>query len=129
MRSLLFVPYYIKWHYHEALRKGVGLWRNFIWFTFHLFSVGLLLKTLFSPWQRIQDERKPGLDIGNILGTFAINFVLRIAGALIRLTVIGIGLFFVVLLFILGIACFFIWLVYPLIMIVLLIMGIGLLFK
>lgn len=122
-----FAGAYFFWHYTKALKKLIGNCRTFLLFILHFFSIGILFKTLFKPWQRLGEEYKKGFDIGAFLSSFFINFLMRIIGFLIRLVVIIIGLFFFFSSFIGCIALFIIWLVLPLLIPVFFISGLRLL--
>ncbi len=128
MRPLLLGPYYIKWHYTTALRKSFQIFENFVWFVWHFFSIGLLFHTLLTPWQRIQDERRPDPGFGPIIEHYVVNGILRIAGAVIRLTVIAAGFLCICMFSLLIVLFYIIWLAYPLFMLFFFVFGIGLLF-
>ena len=91
MQSLLLLRYF-KWHYIDAPREILTAWGNFLWFIFNYFSVGLLLRTLFSPWRRITWDYGRGFDIGRYLFIFSSNLVSRILGAFVRVWLIGAGI-------------------------------------
>jgi hypothetical protein len=129
MRAFLIAPYYIHWHYSRALKGIVVITGNLMWFCWHFFSVGLLLETLFSPWQRIQEQHKRGLDIEGYLSTVTVNLVMRCVGIFIRSIFIVLGLASIVLVGIGGLAVFAMWLVLPAAIIFAFILGFILLFK
>jgi hypothetical protein len=89
---------YFKWHYGRGFVDIMRVWRNFLWFTLHFFSVPLLIRTLFSPWQRLHEEYKKGFDLKSFFSTLLVNTLMRIVGSIIRLLfiIIGIILFFAV---------------------------------
>ncbi len=125
MKALLLLPYYEHWHYGQALLSFIAIVRNLMWFSGHLFSVQLLLSTLFSPWQRVQETRKEGeFNLTDILFTFITNMLLRLAGAMIRLAVIFVGLVLMAAIFCIGSVLFVVWLTFPLAMVVFVSIGI-----
>ncbi len=113
MRALLIAPYYIHWHYSKALAGISVITGNLVWFCWHFFSVGVLLQTFFSPWQRIHEEKKRGLDIEGWISTFLINLVMRCVGVFIRLIFIIIGFISMAFIAVGGVVVFLVWLVLP----------------
>lgn len=114
---------YFKWHYGRGFADVIGVWRNFLWFTLHFFSVPLLIRTLFSPWQRLHEEYKKGFDLENFFGTLLVNTLMRILGVIIRLIfiIIGIIMFFVVA--IAGLLFLVFWTIAPFAIIVIFLAG------
>ena len=125
MVSLFFS--YLWWHYTEALSNIRKLFGNFLWFFYNLFSIPILARTLFAPWQKLAEKYKGGFDIQNLFESFLVTSIMRIVGFFIRIVVIVTGLAALVLTFILGIAFFFIWLLVPVALIVFIFEGIRLL--
>jgi hypothetical protein len=129
MRAFLIAPYYITWHYSRALAGISTITGNFIWFSWHFFSVGVLARTLFAPWQRIHEEHKRGLDISGWLSTFLINLVMRGVGVFIRMIFIILGLVSMILAALAGMIVFLVWLVLPLAIIIGIIFAFTLMFR
>jgi hypothetical protein len=129
MRALLLLPNYLHWHYSRGYASGVKIFSNIIWFLWHFFSIGLLLGTLFAPWQKIHEDRLPGLNLENFFSNLIVNSLMRIAGAIIRLGVIAAGLVFVAGTFLLGLVAFIFWTVFPIAIVVFMIAGVVLLIK
>lgn len=127
METFLLLRYF-KWHYLEATSEILKGWGNFLWFNFNYFSVGLLLRTLFSPWRRITWDYGRGFDPGRFLFTFASNLVSRILGAFVRIWLIGAGIIGAALLLFLGGIFFLFWLVLPGLIILAFLYGFFLLF-
>lgn len=73
----------------QDLAKG---WKNILLFGLEYFSLPLLLKTLFSPWRRIQWSSGKGFSIGNFVQTAISNLISRILGALVRSFLIAAGI-------------------------------------
>jgi hypothetical protein len=129
MRALFIAPYYIRWHYSRALQSIIDIMSNIVWFLWHFFSIGILLETFFSPWQRLHEDRKQGLHIGSYLSTFALNVVMRFVGIVIRSLFILVGCIAIVLSTIIGAIVFFMWIVLPVASVLGFVMGFILLFK
>lgn len=111
MVGLLF--HYIAWHYTRGIIDLLRVWSNFIWFVFTFFSIPLLTTTLFSPFHKLDEGYKKGLDIGQWLQTFTINTLMRFVGALVRTFIILIGLGMLVFVLIGGSALLIVWILAP----------------
>ncbi len=130
MKALLLFPDYVRWHYGHALVSFVVIIRNLMWFCVHLFSIKLLLATLFSPWEKVQVERESQeFKFTEIIFNFLTNMLLRLAGAMIRLSVIGVGMIIVIVIFCCGTLLFILWLLFPLTIVCSFILGIIFFFK
>ena len=124
MRTLLaFIPQYLLWHYTRALREMFSVFGNFMWFLYNYFSIPLLVKTFFSPFERLGEEYKKGLNIEAMLGTFVINTIMRIVGVVMRALVIVGGLSALVLLSAVYVGALALWLAIPFLVPFLLIAG------
>jgi hypothetical protein len=129
MRALLIVPYYIHWHYSRALHGIIAIAGNIIWFIWNFFSIGILAKTLFAPWQRLQEAHHRGFDLGGYVSTMLLNTIMRFVGFLIRFIFIIIGLATIAFAFLATIGVFIVWLLLPVVVVVMFIFGIILLFR
>lgn len=96
---------------------------NFMWFLYNYFSIPLLVKTFLSPFERLGEEYKKGLNIEAMLGTFVINTIMRLVGVIMRALVIVGGLFALVLLSAVYVGAFALWLAMPFLVPFLLIAG------
>ena len=114
MKGILLIPYYLRWHYGPALKNALAIISNIIWFLWHFFSIGILSKTLFAPWERLQEKREKGLNIEGFLGTLLLNTVMRLVGAIVRLIFILIGLVSILATIIASAIFLCVWLVLPL---------------
>ena len=92
MNILKILPSYLLWHYSVSLVEYIGVFRNIIWSEYRLFSMGTLLKTLFSPWHRMNEGYKKGFDMESFAETFILNTLLRIIGFIMRTLVIILGI-------------------------------------
>lgn len=110
-------PYYVYWHYTQGLFELIrNIW-NFIVFEFHFFSVTDLLKTLFSPFQRLKENYEWNIvDLENVLSIITVNIVMRIVGLIVRLFILSLAFIFILITFILFPIIILIWLVLPLLL-------------
>jgi hypothetical protein len=102
MQIVFLIPEYLVWHYSKALRLHLNIITNFVWFTYHFFSVPVLYKTLTQPWY------------GQSM------FIYQIIGPVIRFPVLLFGLIFCGTVAVVGFVFFLIWLVLPVAVLVLL---------
>ena len=51
---------YFRWHYGRGVGELMGIVENFLRFVLHLFSIKLLLSTLFHPWRRMAESYGKG---------------------------------------------------------------------
>ncbi len=119
---------YFVWHYSRAFKELFGLWKNFLWFVTHFFSLPQLTRTFFAPFKRIQERRKRGFDIEDWLGVFLVNIISRLIGALLRSVLITVGLLCWLLTALVGGMIFLLWVVLPVIVLVGVFGGVTLLF-
>lgn len=120
MQIALLMPEYIIWHYTVSLRQNINIIINFIWLAYHFFSVPLLLKTLFSPLRWGSEA------LWNNRGG---RFALRVAGFVVRTLTLAFGLMVFVMVALFGILFFLIWLVLPLVIVGLFVIGVRLIFS
>lgn len=118
---------YLIWHYFDVPREILGVWRNFLKFNLNYFSIPLLAKTLFAHWRRYRWSYGRGFDIGRYIIVFFSNLISRIMGAIMRIFLIIVGVFFEVLIFFIGLLIFLGWLFLPAVLILGLIFGFKLL--
>ena len=104
---------WLSWQFFDMPREILKAWKNFLKFNLNYFSVGLLLKTLFSPWRRIQASYGKGFDIGRYLSAFSSNLIFRLLGAMVRSFLIFAAILVELLIVILGAIVFFGWLAHP----------------
>ncbi len=130
MKFVGLLPYYISWHYTQAVRNIISISRNIVWFLWHFFSINLLLSTLFLPWQKIQDDHvAEKFDFGGMLATFIINTLMRIAGALIRLFMIVVGAVAILGTLIAACISLMVWLLLPVCAITAFCVGVAIIFN
>jgi hypothetical protein len=118
---------WVFWEFFEIPGNILKNWGNFLRFNLNYFSVPLLLKTFFSPWRRYKWFYPRGLKIGRYLEVFFSNLLSRFLGAIIRFSLIIIGLLTEIFVILGGIILFFGWLILPALLIAGLIFGFRLL--
>ena len=80
-----------------------------------MFSIGLLSKTLFAPFKRLQEERKKGsLKFEDWGGAIIVNVLMRFVGFGVRTVIIAVGLIFILFTVVIGLMAFVLWLILPL---------------
>lgn len=104
---------WILWHFYEAPKFILGVWKNFIEFSVELFSTPLLLKTFFAPWRKYRWSYPRGIDIGKFFETLTSNFFSRFLGAIMRTGLIIGGILFQLFVLVAGLSIFIIWLLLP----------------
>ena len=117
MRLLIVLPYYVKWHYGQAITDLVRIWQNFLSFILRFFSIKDLTTHLFSPWQRMQEGYAKGSSLEDMASAKFVNIMMRIVGFFVRILFILLGLIFLTLCLALGIIVFFAWIFLPFIII------------
>ena len=116
---------YLYWHYSIAPQEILGLLRNYSVGVWNQFLISRHLKTLFSPWHRAQPSDLPEKNtIGIRMMNGIIDFYIRILAAFVRLAIIITGLVYEALLSVGFIILYVLWLVWPILAIVLVLMGI-----
>jgi len=108
------IPSYLAWHYSEALKDITRIWTNFLWFIANFFSLTLLLRTFFSPWQRLTEGRaREGFHAEDIAEAIMTNTIMRLVGMLMRSIAIILGITMLLIVFCAGIAFYAVWLLLP----------------
>ncbi|MDD5433337.1 MAG: hypothetical protein PHE77_01615 [Candidatus Pacebacteria bacterium] len=113
------------WHFVESVKNIFLGWKNFLRFNFNYFSVGQLLKSLFSPWKGDISSYGRGFDAARYFNTFLGNMISRVLGALIRLVLIVLGLVFGLGVFLAGALVLIVWICLPAIVVAGLFYAIG----
>lgn len=119
--------YYFSWHYSDGVRDYLRIWSNFIWFVWHFFSFELLGKTLFMPFQRIEEAKAPGFHPDKMAEAVMVNLLMRILGFVIRLFILGVGAVILMITCVSGALFFVVWLSAPLCVLLLMVTGLLLL--
>lgn len=107
----------------------VLMWRNVLWAVSNYFSIKALLKSIFTPWRQLGEEKTgSGFDLGQTLTIAFVNFVMRVVGFIMRLLVIVVWLIVWIFVFLVGPILILLWTVLPVLCVGLLVVGISLIF-
>lgn len=105
---------FLTWYYTKGISYYLESWSNSINYTLHYFSLGMLLRTLFSPWKKlIEIDNSAGFNFEKKFQVFTFNLISRGIGSVVRF-----GLFWVGIIFVLGVGLggavgFVFWLLMP----------------
>ena len=113
---------WLLWHFWQAPKFLFEVYKNYLWFCFHYFSVLSLLNTLFSPWRKYKWRYPKWFQIGEFVYVFLSNVFSRFLGFSIRLLLIFLGLVAQIIVFSLGILFILCWFVMPAFLVFLLIL-------
>ena len=114
-KNIFFLWFY--WQFVEVPSFLLQVWKNYFNFATNFFSVGLLLKTFFSPWRRYKWRYPKSFDVKEFFNTLISNTVSRILGAMMRTVLIILGIFLQVFVAVSGFVIFVGWLLSPFIII------------
>lgn len=117
MRENIFVQY-LTWHFYDAARGVLNIWKNFLRFNLNYWSLPLLLKTLFAPWRRYNYSYGRGFDPKRFFEVFTFNTISRVMGLIMRTVLIVCGLLTEAFVFLAGAAGFLIWLFLPVLILI-----------
>lgn len=120
--------HYLWWHYSASLVGYIRVSRNFWWYFFHIFSVQQLTLTLFSPYKRVVEYPSGNFSLKSLLERTILNFFSRLLGSIIRISILIVGISFLLIFTFVSLAGFAIWLGAPLLICFSMIGGICLLF-
>jgi len=88
---------YVAWHYGTGLQGVIRLWKNFLEFVYHYFSIPTLLATLLTPFKRIYKVKQGlGFSFQEWVDRTTYNLLSCVMGAIIRCAVITAGMVCVV---------------------------------
>lgn len=113
MNRLFFVAYYTRWHYGKGLRELFRNWMDFLWFVVEFFSLGILVKTLFSPWERMGEGYPAGFHPSEMIQTFIVNSLMRLVGFCVRIVVLCVGFIALIFSLVFGVVLMVSWLLFP----------------
>lgn len=89
---------YVAWHYGTGLQGVIRLWKNFLEFFYHYFSIPTLLATLFTPFKRIYKVKQgAGFSFQEWVDRTSYNLLSCVMGAIIRSAVVLAGMVCIVL--------------------------------
>jgi hypothetical protein len=110
------------WWFFDLPKKIIFISTSYIKKLLRFFSIGVLLKTLFSPWKRdVIDTR--GMALGNRFQVWTMNLVSRFIGFLIKFVTILVGLFFIILVIVACVLFLIIMLLMPLFIILVIVLS------
>jgi len=127
MLFLSIVNDYLLWHYTRAFKEIFHVWSNFLWFVIHFFSIPQLMRSWFSPWKRMIEDRGNTWNFEDLAGFIVIGFFSRLIGFILRTIIIVLGLVALSIVVVAGITTYLFWFVAPFSIILLLGLGITLL--
>ena len=112
--SLALLPlHYLYWHYLLAWRDGWQIYRDFLWFVGHFFSLKTLLRTWLQPWRRLGEPYQGSFDLTAWLSTLIVNLLMRLVGLIVRTFLLASGVLAWLLVFGAGLVAALVWLVLP----------------
>lgn len=114
MNALGIIVHYLHWHYTRAFSEIFRLWKNLLWFVKEFFSFSLLIKTFFSPWQRLNEKGSGG--VSGFFEGLIITTIMRIIGMMMRTMVIFIGALVMLGVFFGGIVFIGLWPLLPILL-------------
>ena len=110
----MFIVGIYSWWYSAGWRKLIERVQNSLLNMYDTFSLGLLLKTLFSPWRQISAGRVRG-SISVQMRAFFDRLVSRIIGGFIRSVVLIFGSIFMVCAILIGLLRIVLWPIVPIV--------------
>jgi hypothetical protein len=125
---MILLYHYMVWHYTRGVADYLSVWKTFLWFVPHFFSILTLLKTLFSPWHRLKESYSGKFSLEAFGETIILNTIMRFVGLFVRLITIVLGIFVEAVVFAGGVALFFVWLTAPVLIPLLFVIGVTFLF-
>jgi len=114
---------YLRWHYVYAWADLLRIYTSISWFLATLFSLRILVSTLFSPWRRLSEHTGRGST--GLLGKLIINTLTRCFGFVVRTGTVLFGLVSLCVWTVLFSLCFIAWVALPLLAPALLVIGFG----
>ena len=124
MNLFTLIREYVVWHYSRAFTDMFGIWKNFLWYINHLFSVPDVIMTLFAPWKRLQEKKVNILkDPQEFFMNLVVNLIMRLIGLLVRTVILVIALTCFAVIIVLGFVVAVTWLFLPLLLVEMLITG------
>jgi hypothetical protein len=124
MKFLQVFAEYLKWHYSKAVISAFYLWKNLTVFFFNYFSIKILFINFFSPWRRMSEYYPKWYQFKEFFSAILLNTLMRIVGVIIRIPVIIFGSVFVFLFAVSFPIFLLLWLVLPLLIVGLMIIGV-----
>jgi len=105
---------FLVWYFSKGFNVLLRGLFELIKYVPYYFSITLLIRTLFSPWHKDVSMKKwRGFDLGKSFERFIWNIISRIAGAVVRIIFISVGLLFSITILIFGILVAIVYFVIP----------------
>ncbi len=123
MNFLLIFPHYISWHYTRGLSDLIRLCKNIIWFIWNFFSIKVFLKTLLSPFKRLDVRARNKFSVEDVFSALVTNMLMRILGFILRSFFIVLGLSIEIIFIVAALVFFIVWLLVPFILLAMLVAG------
>lgn len=121
------LAYYFWWHYTLAIEDLVTNYFNLAGWLANFFSLNNLTKNIFAPWKRLGEQYPEHFNFGDFFSALIVNTLMRIVGLAIRLVVIVMGLVAMIMSLFLFVGALAAWLVLPVAVVALFILGVKLL--
>lgn len=112
---MILILEYFYWQFIETPQRIVRVFGNLIWFGFNYFSVLYCLKTLFSPWKRINWSCERGFNLGNKIETCFSNGLARLIGFIMRVFILSFWLVYNIIISLIFIITLLLWILFPII--------------
>lgn len=109
----MFIVGLLSWWYSAGSMRRAGFVKERLLSTVDYFSIGLLLKTLFTPFRQISAGKVQG-PIGVKWRAFVDRLVSRVIGAVVRTIMIFIGMVTIILFSLFGALTMLVWFLIPL---------------
>jgi hypothetical protein len=109
----MFIVGILSWWYGPGWRERVSIMREHVVSTMDYFSIGLLLKTLFSPFRQISAGKVSG-PLAVQMRAFFDGLISRMIGGMIRSVMVIVGIFAIVLNGVIGCIGLILWAFVPL---------------
>ena len=117
MRTLSLFAHYLLWHYTRAYGDLFHVAHNLLWFLYHFFSIGELVRTWIAPWRRLHEEPGNIVNMRDFLSGLLMNVIIRIVGILFRSILITFGCAILVIGVILTALAIVVWTALPFIIV------------
>ncbi len=111
------IAMWLFWQFAQVPVFLFGVWGNYLRFTENYFSVVTLLKTLISPWRRMNWQYPKTIDIYQFFLALTSNIFSRFLGAMLRVILIVLGIVAYILVLIGGGVILLGWLLIPFVII------------
>ncbi len=119
MKFLKLLPFYIYWHYSKGITDLLSFSKNILWFVWNFFSIKTLVFNFFTPFERLKENYKGGLDVESFFSSLVVTTIMRLVGMFLRSFIIVAGLVSLIVSIVLLCALFFVWLVLPALVLIL----------